>query len=143
MSVTVNKSEFVRNNIKLSTSDIIAKAAEAGIEIGASLIYGLRSKMNKVKLEASGATPVVKSGKKAKKKVAKIKAASTPVVKPGKKAKKKVAKIKSRRVVQAPVSLSNSNGKAHGSSPVAIVFFDTAALVNSMKENFPQLSQGR
>ena len=122
MSVTVNKSEFVRNNIKLSTSDIIAKAAEAGIEIGASLIYGLRSKMNKVKLEASGATPVVKSGKKAK---------------------KKVAKIKSRRVVQAPVSLSNSNGKAHGSSPVAIVFFDTAALVNSMKENFPQLSQGR
>jgi hypothetical protein len=144
MSVEISKSEFIRNHMKLSVPDLIAKAAEAGLEIKPGLIYGLRSK---AKLDAAGATstaPVIQPGKKAKKKVAKkkvAKLAAAPVVKPSKKAKKKAARKIAPRMAQKHASLSN--GKTQGSAPVAIVFFDTAALVNSMKENFPQLAQGR
>jgi hypothetical protein len=120
MSTKVNKSEFVRSNLKLDVADIIAKGAEAGLVITPGLVYGLRSK---AKLAAAGVAPAVKPGKKAKKKA------------------RKIAIRTAQRHVPAPRA---SNGSSKVSpTPVAIVFFDSNALVNSMRENFPQLSQGR
>ena len=56
---TVNKSEFVRANPKLTAAEVVAKAKAAGIKIAPNYIYVIRSKKN-------GEAKTTKTGKSLK-----------------------------------------------------------------------------
>lgn len=154
-----NQSEFIRKHPKLSVIDLIQEASKQGMTINKNLVYNVRSK-DRMAAEAAGGTPVVRR-KKAAKKPATIKAkvASTGKKKVSKKAKVAAVKGTRPRAIRAQVAPVTPvtpaapvvvpvipvtpaapvvQSVATMRSPVAIVFFDSDALVKGMREGFPQ-----
>jgi hypothetical protein len=133
-----NHSDFIRKHPKLSVADLIQEGAKQGMDIKKNLIYNVRSKDRKAAGE-TGAAPTVKK-KVSKKPVAAVaKAKAAPTKKVSKKAKVAAAKGTPRVVrAQEAQMVTPMKTAATMRAPVAIVFFDSEALVRGMKEGFPQ-----
>jgi hypothetical protein len=131
-----NHSEFIRNHPKLSVADLILEASKQGLSIKKNLIYNVRSKSRNATDED---TPVVKKkvSKKAKVAAVKAKAVSKKVSKKAKVAAVKITHRRAARTQEAPAALVAQNGTVTR-QPVAIVFFDSDALIKGMKAGFPQ-----
>jgi len=149
MSSRKNLSEFIRNHPDLGTDELIQEASKKGLVITQNYIYNIRSK-DRI---AAGAAPKKKVSKKAKVeasvkvKEAPVKVKEAPVKKKvSKKAKVAAVRGPKPRKTQPPVELgiqaAPTSVKALVAQsvamrpPVAIVFFDSDALVKGMREGF-------